>query len=74
MEQPRARYLMQLARALNKPLFELLAWPEEELVAQMAYDLSQQPDFIEQVEREKHLALPPEERVKRDMAILRGEV
>lgn len=53
---------MGLARRLNKPFFELLAWPQSEIVAQMAYDRACDPDFAEAAAKERFAALPEQQR------------
>lgn len=70
MERPRMMYLMGLARSMGKPFFEVLAWSEDEIMMQMAYDKTHDDEFQAKCEREKILALSPEERVRRDMAAL----
>ena len=53
MEQPLTAYLISLARLHNKPLFEVMQWPYEEIVKQQAYDLIQTDDFKKQYELDR---------------------
>lgn len=70
MRRPRLHYLIGLSRKMGKPIGEVLTWPQEEMVLQMAYDLSQNPDFIAQCEKDAVLAMSDEERVRHDKAVL----
>ena len=62
MEQPLTAYLISLARLLNKPLFEVMQWPYEEIVKQQAYDLIQTDDFKKQYELDRQASLTLEQR------------
>lgn len=48
-------YLLQLARSLKRPYFEVAAWPAEEILLQLAYDRTQSAEFQAalQAERER---------------------
>ena len=62
MEQPLTAYLISLARLHNKPLFEVMQWPYEEIVKQQAYDLIQTEDFKKQYELDRQASLTLEQR------------
>lgn len=63
---------MGLARSMGKPFFEVLAWSEDEVIMQMAYDMAQDDAFIEQCRRDEILSMTPEQRVKHDRALWTG--
>ena len=62
MEQPLMAYMVSLGRLLNKPLFEVMQWPYEEIVKQQAYDLIQTDDFKKQYELDRQASLTLEQR------------
>ena len=62
MEQPLMAYLISLGRLHNKPLFEVMMWPYEEIVRQQAYDLMQTDDFKKQYELDRQASLTLEQR------------
>ena len=62
MEQPLLAYMVSLGRLLNKPLFEVMQWPYEEIVKQQAYDLIQTDDFKKQYELDRQASLTLEQR------------
>ena len=55
-------YMVSLGRLLNKPLFEVMQWPYEEIVKQQAYDLIQTDDFKKQYELDRQASLTLEQR------------
>ena len=62
MEQPLTAYLISLGRLHNKPLFEVMMWPYEEIVRQQAYDLMQTDDFKNRYEMDRQESLTLEQR------------
>ena len=62
MEQPLMAYMISLGRLLNKPLFEVMQWPYDEIVKQQAYDLIQTDDFKKQYELDRQASLTLEQR------------
>lgn len=62
MEQPLIAYMISLGRLHNKPLFEVMQWPYEEIVKQQAYDLIQTDDFKKQYELDRQASLTLEQR------------
>ncbi|MBF3371985.1 hypothetical protein [Leptospira interrogans] len=50
------RYIISLARTLHRPIFEVAARPEREILLQMAYDRAQNPDFQAACEKERERA------------------
>ena len=62
MEQPLIAYMISLGRLLNKPLFEVMQWPYDEIVKQQAYDLIQTDDFKKQYELDRQASLTLEQR------------
>ena len=62
MEQPLTAYLISLARLHNKPLFEVMQWPYEEIVKQQAYDLMQTESFKNRYEMARQESLTLEQR------------
>ena len=55
-------YLISLGRLHNKPLFEDMMWPYEEIVRQQAYDLMQTDEFKNRYEMERQESLTLEQR------------
>ena len=55
-------YLISLGRLHNKPLFEVMMWPYEEIVMQQAYDLMQTDDFKNRYEMDRQESLTLEQR------------
>ena len=62
MEQPLMAYLISLGRLHNKPLFEVMMWPYEEIIRQQAYDLMQTDEFKNRYEMERQESLTLEQR------------
>ncbi|WP_143558771.1 hypothetical protein [Snodgrassella alvi] len=66
------KILLVLSRELHRPLFEVMTWPENEIINQIAYNLTQNEDWQKEYERQRIASLPMKERVAMAKAMMSG--